>query len=321
MKIKKNEVSVLLFIMILVGVLMVIMNPRSFLTINNLQSMAFQLPELGILSLAMMVVMLTGGINLSIISTANLAGISAAMILTSQGEQVSAGIIILAILTALVVALIIGLFNGFLVAYVGITPILATLGTMTLLNGIAIVITGGYVISGFPDAIRYIGNGTFFLIPFPLLIFIVMVLIMSVILNKTATGFGMYMIGSNDIATKFSGISNANVLMKTYVISGLYSGVAALVMISRFNSARAGYGDSYLLVTILAAVLGGVSSEGGFGRVSGIVVALITLQMISSGLNLMRVSSFMTTALWGILMITVMIINYLIDQRKGIRHV
>ncbi|MCF7941704.1 MAG: ABC transporter permease, partial [Spirochaetia bacterium] len=147
------------------------------------------------------------------------------------------------------------------------------------------------------------------------------VLIMSVILNRTAAGFGMYMIGSNEIATKFSGISNSSVLIKTYVISGLYSGVAALVMISRFNSARAGYGDSYLLVTILAAVLGGVSSDGGFGRVSGLVIALVTLQMISSGLNLMRVSSFMTTALWGILMITVMVINYIIDHRKGSIHV
>jgi simple sugar transport system permease protein len=306
--------------MVFVGFLMFIINPKSFITINNLQSMAFQLPELGILSLAMMIVMLTGGINLSIISTANIAGIAAAMILTSQGQEATGGVIILAIGAALTVALIAGVINGFLVAYVGITPILATLGTMTLFNGIAIVITKGYVISGFPDAIRYIGNGTLLFIPFPLLIFLVMVLIMSIILNKTSAGFGMYMIGSNEIATKFSGISNNNVLMKTYIISGLYSGVAALVMISRFNSARAGYGDSYLLVTILAAVLGGVSSEGGFGRVSGLIIALITLQMISSGLNLMRVSSFMTTALWGILMITVMIINYTIDNRKGRNH-
>ncbi len=320
MKIKKNEVTVLLVIMLLVGLLMFIINPRSFLTINNLQGMAFQLPELGILSLAMMVVMLTGGINLSIIATSNVAGITAALILTRVGAQGSPMVIVLALITALLVAAVIGLFNGVLVAYVGITPILATLGTMTLLNGIAIVITKGYVISGFPDAIRFIGNGTIFFIPFPLLIFLVMVLIMSFILNRTACGFSMYMIGSNEIATKFSGISNTSVIIKTYVISGIFSGVAALVMISRFNSARSGYGDSYLLVTILASVLGGVSSDGGFGRVSGLVIALVTLQMISSGLNLMRVSSFMTTALWGILMISVMIINYIIDHRKVISH-
>ncbi|MCF7941896.1 MAG: ABC transporter permease, partial [Spirochaetia bacterium] len=217
---KKNEITVLLIIMLLVGLLMVMINPRSFLTINNLQSMAFQLPELGILSLAMMIVMLTGGINLSIIATANLSGITAALILASGGDQASGALVLLALGAALAVAAVVGLLNGVLVAYVGITPILATLGTMTLLNGFAIVITKGYVISGFPDVIRFIGNGTVLFIPFPLLIFIVMVLIMSVILNRTAAGFGMYMIGSNEIATKFSGISNSSVLIKTYVISG-----------------------------------------------------------------------------------------------------
>jgi ribose/xylose/arabinose/galactoside ABC-type transport system permease subunit len=278
--------------------------------------MAFQLPELGILSLAMMVVMITGGINLSIIASANMIGITTAIILKAM-EGSPAGVAVpLAILAGLALAAVIGLFNGFLVAYIGITPILATLGTMTLLNGIAIVVTKGYVISGFCDTVLYIGNGTVFGIPFPLILFAVMALIMSLILNKTRTGFNLYMIGSNAIATRFSGVENAKVLMRTYLISGLYSGVAALVMISRFNSAKSGYGNSYLLVTILAAVLGGVSSDGGFGRVSGLVVALVTLQMLSSGFNLLRVSSFLTTAIWGFIMIAVMVINYQIDNRK-----
>jgi len=300
--------------------LMIAVNGLSFLSVNNLQNMAFQLPELGILSLAMMVVMLTGGINLSIISTANMAGITAALILTSGEGAVSGGIVFIALLAALAVSIIIGILNGVLIAYIGITPILATLGTMTLLNGIAIVITKGYVISGFPDAIRFIGNGIVLGIPFPLLVFIAAAILMAFILNKTPSGFSMYMLGSNETATQFSGIDNARVILKTYVISGVFSGIAALVMISRFNSARSGYGDSYLLVTILASVLGGVNSEGGFGRVSGVVIALVTLQMISSGLNLMRVSAFMTTAIWGLIMLVVMIINYLIDKKSGGRY-
>jgi simple sugar transport system permease protein len=314
--IKKNETTVLIAIMLAVGVIMVLANPGSFLTVGNFQGMAFQLPELGILSLAMMVVMITGGINLSIIASANMIGITTAIILKAM-EGSPAGVAVpLAILAGLALAAVIGLFNGFLVAYIGITPILATLGTMTLLNGIAIVVTKGYVISGFCDTVLYIGNGTVFGIPFPLILFAVMALIMSLILNKTRTGFNLYMIGSNAIATRFSGVENAKVLMRTYLISGLYSGVAALVMISRFNSAKSGYGNSYLLVTILAAVLGGVSSDGGFGRVSGLVVALVTLQMLSSGFNLLRVSSFLTTAIWGFIMIAVMVINYQIDNRK-----
>lgn len=315
-KIKKNELTVLTAIMAAVLVLMVLLNPGSFLTIGNLQGMAFQLPELGILTLGMMVVMITGGINLSIIATANMAGITAAMILKGM-EGSPAGTALLAAASAgMAVAALIGLLNGVLVAYIGITPILATLGTMTLFNGIAIVVTKGYVISGFSDPVLFIGNGTLLAVPFPLILFALAAFIMAVILKKTRTGFNMYMLGSNAVAAKFSGVSNAKVLIMTYLISGLYSGAAALVMISRFNSAKSGYGNSYLLVTILASVLGGVSSEGGFGKVSGVVMALITLQLLSSGFNLLRVSSFMTTAIWGFIMIAVMVIDYLIDNRK-----
>jgi simple sugar transport system permease protein len=122
------------------------------------------------------------------------------------------------------------------------------------------------------------------------------------------------MIGSNPTATLFSGVNNRSVLMKTYLISGLYTGVAAIIMISRFNSAKADYGESYLLMTVLASVLGGVSAAGGFGKVSGLVIALVILQFVSSGLNLMRVNNFLTIAIWGSILIMVMVIKYLTDQ-------
>ena len=315
-KIKKNETTVLIGIMILVILSMIMLNPRTFLTATNLKGMAFQLPELGILTLAMMVVMITGGINLSIIATANMAGITAALILKAMEHSPAAGIL-LAMAACFSGASAIGLLNGVLVAYVGITPILATVGTMSLFNGIAIVITGGYVISGFSPAVLFIGKGSILGVPFPLLIFVITVLSISLFLKKTRTGFCMYMIGSNAVATKYSGIDNAAVLIRTYLVSGICSGLAAMVMISRFNSAKAGYGNSYQLVTILAAVLGGVDSDGGFGSVSGVVIALITLQALSSGFNLMRVSAFLTTAFWGFVMIVVMIINHMIDTRRN----
>ncbi|AEV29335.1 permease component of ribose/xylose/arabinose/galactoside ABC-type transporters [Sphaerochaeta pleomorpha str. Grapes] len=316
MKIKKDELTVLSMIMVAVLVVMGVFTGGSFFSLGNLQGMAFQLPELGILAFSMMVVLITGGINLSIIASANMTGITTALILKNFEGSTPSLVLFSAIFAGLAVAALVGLFNGFLIAYIGITPILATLGTMTLLNGIAIVVTKGYVISGFPDSVLFLGNGTVFGIPFPLLIFALMAMLLSMFLNKTKTGFCLYMIGSNDAVTRFSGIDNAKVLMKAYLVSGIYSGVAALVMISRFNSAKSGYGNSYLLVSILACVLGGVSSAGGFGRVLGVVLSLITLQMLSSGFNLLRVNSFLTTAIWGFVMILVMVINYLIDHRK-----
>lgn len=313
--IKKQDTTVLVGIMVLVFLLMIAMNPRTFFTYNNFKGMAFQLPELGILTLGMMVVMITGGINLSIVATANMAGITAALVLKSMDGTPGMGLWV-AFIVCMAVSGGIGLLNGILVAYVGITPILGTLGTMTLFNGISIVVTGGYVISGFSPPVLFLGNGTLLGVPFPLLIFISSCFLMSLYLSKTRSGFYMYMIGSNTMATKFSGINTTAVLIRTYLVSGLFSGIAAMVMISRFNSAKSGYGNSYLLVTILAAVLGGVNSDGGFGKVSGVVIALVTLQLLSSGFNLLRVSSFLTTAIWGFVMIAVMVINNLIDNNK-----
>jgi simple sugar transport system permease protein len=174
--------------------------------------------------------------------------------------------------------------------------------------------------------VRFIGNGTIAGIPFCTIIFALCAFALAVILNRTPLGFNIYMTGSNWIATLFSGVNNAAVLIKTYLISGLLAGVSSLIMISRFNSAKSGYGEGYLLITILAAVLGGTSTTGGFGKVSGIVLALIILQIISSGLNLMGVSAFFTLSMWGVIIILVMAANFIsakyqLRQRKPIKTV
>ena len=314
---------VLLVVMAVVVLLLWALTGRDFMNPGNLQSMAYQMPELGILSLAMMITMLTAGINLSIIATANLAGIVMAMILTSEGISASlgdVGTMITAVAAGLIVSALVGVLNGFLISRLDMSPILATLGTSIMLSGISIVITQGYVISGFSDAMLKIGSGTLLGVPLPLIIFLACAGAMAVILNNTPLGMRIYLLGSNPVATFFSGVDNRSVLMRTYIISGLYSGIAAVVMISRFNSAKADYGESYLLLTVLAAVLGGVSAAGGFGKVSGMVLSLVILQIISSGLNLMGISNFLTLALWGAVLILVMVIKYVIENMQARRH-
>jgi len=316
LKLKLSQSYILGLVTAAIVLLMWLLNPRQFLTLGNFQSMAFQLPELGLLSMAMMVTMLTGGINLSIIATANMTGIVTALILTGTIDPAAppagtAWLVVLAIAAGLATALIIGLINGALIAGLNVSPILATLGMMTLVNGLTIVITKGYVISGLPNAVRFIGNGTIAGVPFCTIIFALCALILAIVLNRTALGFNIYMLGSNPTASHFAGVSNRAVLLKTYLLSSLYAGIASMVMISRFNSAKAGYGQSYLLVTILASVLGGTSASGGFGRVAGIVMALVILQVVSSGLNLLRVSSFLTITIWGLIIIVVMVVNFI----------
>jgi simple sugar transport system permease protein len=317
---KYSETIVLALVMVGSLLFMWALNGTIFLQLDNFQSMAFQLPELGVLSLAMMISMLTAGINLSIISTANLTGIVIAMILTSglgvdPSGNPSSVVILLALLAGLLAATLIGLLNGYLIAVLEVSPILATLGTMILINGLAIVLTRGYVLSGFPASIRFIGNGLVAGVPMPMIIFLLLAILMASILNRTPLGTKIYLIGSNPVATFFSGVNNRSVLMRTYLISGLYAGMAGIIMISRFNSAKADYGKSYLLMTVLASVLGGVSAAGGFGKVSGLVIALVILQVVSSGFNLMGMNAFLTVALWGIILILVMVVKFLLEQR------
>ena len=286
-----------------------------FFSVNTLQSIAFQMPELGILSLAMMLALLSGGLNLSIIATANLAGLTIAFVLTRYipgSEGITwVGVQVLAIAAGFAVAALVGVVNGFVIAYLGVSPILATLGTMTLCKGLAIGLTHGNVISGFPAPIVFIGNGTVFGVPFALIVLALCALPVAIMLNATPFGAKVYMIGSNEKATRYSGVDTRAILLNLYVLSSLLAGVAAVVMLARFNSANAAYGESYLLVTILAAVLGGVDPFGGFGKVGGLMLALIILQMISSAFNLLNLSQFLTLAIWGGILIAVAAVPHL----------
>jgi ribose/xylose/arabinose/galactoside ABC-type transport system permease subunit len=142
-------------------------------------------------------------------------------------------------------------------------------------------------------------------VPVALLIFLALCVPIAVLLNKSPFGHKIYMIGSSEKATRYSGVDTRRVLLGVYVLSSLLAVVAALVMMARFNSANAAYGESYLLVTILAAVLGGVDPFGGFGKVGGLIMALILLQVISSAFNLLDFSPFLTVAIWGALIIVV----------------
>ncbi len=278
-------------------VILTVAMPEQFLSLGNWQSMAFQMPILGILALAMAVTMITGGINLSIIATTN-----ACAIIMASTLQAGYGLSI-AFIAGLATATVIGLMTGVLVAYFRVSPILATLGTMTALQGFNIIISKGGVISGFSANVLFFGNGSIAGIPVPLLVFLVLCFLMWVLWEHTPLGRSMFLIGSNEEATAFSGINTRRVQIAVYVISSALCAVAALVMMAKFNSAKAGYGESYLLATILVAVLGGINPDGGSGRIITLILALIVLQMMESGLNLLGVSSHLSMALWGIVLI------------------
>jgi len=204
--------------------------------------------------------------------------------------------------------------TGVRVAHTGVHPILVTLGTKSLIDGISIFLTRGKVLSGVPEAVVAAGNATILGVPVIFALLVIVAVVVGVILKRTAFGVACAMIGSNVQATRFSTIDTRRVLVGVYVMSSLTCFVAALVMLATFNSASADYAQSYLLVTILAAVLGGVDPFGGFGKVGGLVLALLILQVISSAFNLLNFSQFLTLAIWGAILILVTGLSFL----KGI---
>lgn len=314
-RIVKLDNLTLLVIMAGTILAMSIFLPEKFLTVTNFQSMSSQFPEYGLFAMAIMLTMITGGIDLSVVSIANLSGVAGALVLASHVKAQALGIspaaiIFLAILAALAVSLICGWINGFIITTVGVPAIIATLGTNGLFIGVAIILTEGHGIRGFPEEFLFIGSGTILGIPMPLIIFICVALVVSLMLRKSSQGFKMYMLGSNPLVTRFSGISNNRVLVKTYLMSGLLAGIAAIIIISRVNSMRPGYGYAYLLLGVLLAILGGTNPEGGRGGVLGLCMAIVILQVLQSGLNILSFSPFLKKFIWGLILILFMVVNY-----------
>lgn len=290
------------------------LSPDRFLTGANFESMAFQFPELALLALAILVTMLSGGIDLSVVATANLAGILAALVLTRLlPDPTGAGGAALAVGAAGLVALgtgaACGCLNGLLIARAGISPILATLGTLQLFTGVALVITHGHAVHGFPEAMLFLGNGLVLGVPAPFWLFLLVAGLVALLIHRTAFGVEARLLGTNPMAATFAGLPVRAVLLRTYLVSGLLGGLTGLLLIARTNSAKADYGSSYLLQAILIAVLGGVNPAGGFGTVLGVALAVVALQGLGSGFTLMGFSNFTREFVWGLFLLLIMVLN------------
>lgn len=315
---KGKKEWILFGVFLLLFALMSFLSPGKFLSLQNLQSMAYQMPEFGLFALAMMIVVLTGGINLSITNAAALAAIVGGSVMARLSASASEPAAIAAGLAVFIaVALACGAFNGAIVAYIGVAPMLVTLGTMTLFEGISLNITKGGAVSGFPLSFFWFGNDAVFGVPVPMVIFVIFAVATAVHLERHRFGQSVYMTGCNPKSSFFSGINVKRVLFSVYLYSGLLSGVAGIIMASRYNSAKESYGSSYLLQSVAAAVLGGTDINGGSGKVIGTILAVMILQVISSGLNIFGFHRFLTNVIMGAILIVVLIINYFNGGKKA----
>ena len=306
---------------ITIGTLLVfsIMSPNIFFSPNNFKSMSYQVPEIAILSIAVMLSMLTGGIDLSIVSISNAAALVAAYVMRSKSDTTgteSLMWIIIACVLGIIVGLLAGGINSILIAKLDVTPILATLATMTLFNGIAIGMTNGVSVSGLPEQFMRVGNGTFFGIPTPFVLMIIIAGAVGLWINKTTLGLKIFLVGTNRKAAQYSVMGDRKVIAWVYLVSGLLSALAGLIIASRTSAASPDFGSSYILLAIVIVVLGGVNPMGGFGTVTGVILATVVLQMVSSGFNALRFSQFLYLAAQGGVLIFVMILNVVLENRR-----
>lgn len=312
-KAKKIDGNILRLLAIFVIILAVsgITKGTSFLNVGNLQSMAKTLTEYGLMAVGCGITMISGGIDLSTVYIANLCGILAGVTMNESSSS-----IVLAIIVALVVGALCGIFNGFLVSVLKIPAMLATLGTYQLYMGIAVVASKGSTVSGVTSFSSF-AYMTVAGIPMPFIVFVLMIVVISFIMGKTKFGKRVHLVGTNEKASKFAGINTVSVLIRAYMLSGIVSAVAGLLSLSRINSAKADFGSSYTMQTILISVLGGINPDGGFGSIPGVAIAVLILQMLSSYLNMFpSISNYYRDLIWGVALIAVLIMNFTIEKRR-----
>ena len=289
----------------------------SFMSLLNFQTIGKQLTEYGLMALGLSLAMITGGIDLSTVYIANLCAAVAAKMMDVVAADGQIGGIILACAVALAIGLACGALNGFLVSVINVPPMLATLGTYELFYGITIVIASGKSISVIAPFKKLAAAMVFGVVPLPFVIFLVTAIILSIIIAKTPFGRRIHLVGVNARASAFSGINNVAVLIGAYMISGLLSSMAGLISLSRVASVKADFGSSYVMMTILIAVLGGCDPNGGWGEIPGVATAVIVLQVISAYLNTIpSINNYFRQAIYGVLLLGFMSYKLLRSKQR-----
>lgn len=308
LKFSDRELNFLVGINVLILVVATVLSKGDFLDVYNFQSMGGQLPELGLLAMGVALSMISGngGIDLSGVALANLAGVVAATL----APQLAAPDVSPWLYTgwfaaiALAVGLAGGLLNGMLIARAGLTPILCTLGTQLLYTGLAVVLTGGSSLRvGDAEALSAIGNEMVLGVPIPFVIFLVMLLAVGWLLRQSPFGIRLFLLGTNAKAARYAGISQARMLIATYALCGLLAAVAGVIIAARTASVKSDYGNSYLLIAILITVMAGVRPQGGYGRMVCLFFSAVALQLLSSTFNLLGISNFFRDCAWGLLLL------------------
>jgi erythritol transport system permease protein len=292
----------------------------TFLTANNLSILAKHVAISALLAVGMTFVVLTAGIDLSVGSVAGLAGIVAGLLITGVtiGSSTHYPPISLVILTALIVGALVGAFNGLLITRFSVAPFIATLGTLYIARGAALLLSGGHTfpnLAGYPEhhntGFPALGQSFLLGIPTPVWLTLIIAAIAALIAARTPFGRHIYAVGGNERAARLAGIRTGRVKFLTYVVSGLCAALVGLIIASQLEAAHPATGDSFELNAIAAVVLGGTSLMGGRGSVGGSLIGALVIGVLADGLVMLGVSEFWQIVIKGVVIVLAVVVDQL----------
>lgn len=303
-----------IIIAFLVLCIFLILNPKtssSFATSKNVFNVLRQISTNLYLACGMTMVIILGGIDLSVGSIIALSGCVAAGGVARYNMPIP-----LAILFGLFVALLFGMFNGLVICKTTIPPFIVTLATMNIAKGFAYVYTGGSPVRVVTKSWQFIGAGYIGPIPTPVVVLFFVLIITGIIMNKTKLGRHIYAVGGNAQAAEFSGISVAKVKFLVHTFSGVMAGLAGVVLASRMYSGQPTAGDGAEMDAIAAVVVGGTSMAGGSGKIGGTIIGGLIIGVLNNGLNLMNVNSFWQYVVKGVVILLAVFIDFLRNNKR-----
>ncbi len=272
-----------------------------FLTYQNISNILLASSIIGIISLGMSFVIATSGIDLSV---GSILAFSSCFAVTLALDNP-----LLIIILSIVSAIFIGLINGYIIGYKRYPAFIVTLATMSIVRGLGYIVTDALPIYGLPDAIKFIGQGRLFMIPVPIIIFIITFVLCYFIKNKTKTGHYFAFIGDNEQASFNAGVKTSKYKCLAYIISAFLCGIAGLITIGRMNTADPSVGFMYEMSAITAVILGGTSLFGGKYTITGTLAGVLVIGILQNGLNLLSVTSYYQQVIIGIILILAIISN------------
>lgn len=302
--IRKYGVIIMLAVLIIV---FSILRASTFLTVNNFLNVARQVSMLAIVAVGMTMVLLAGGIDLSVGAQMAMVGVSVSLLIRDLGMNP-----LLACILGLLFTTLVGFINGTLITFTKIAPLIATLAMQTILSGLSYIICGGMPVYGLPNSIKVMAQGYLFgAIPIPVLTMLVIVFLGDFLLTRTYPGRYIRAIGSNEEATRLSGINVKFYRVLVYTISGFLAGMAGIILLGRVSSGQPSAGKGFEMDVLTAIVLGGVSVMGGKGKVSGAFLGVMIIGILNNGMSIMAINDYYQLVIKGLVFLSAVIFDSL----------